>query len=338
MSRVTIKSIAQDLDLGRNTVSMAIKGDPRVSEETRRKVISYAASLGYAKLTPCTNVLTNNSDPIRVLVIRRLDQTAYWDRVINGVSEEAARQNCIINISVVTQEDVDNKRLPFGYSEDIDACIFLHKFGEEYTRKILNNRIIGIFLDCKNYTFLEPMMGDVIKSEGRRSMMQITQSLIAQGMTKIGYLCPYYINAETFCDRYEGFCAAMREADLPVLPQYVVTSSPYQDKTICYKAALDQFPDLPEAIVCVNDDSALKISGLLIERGVRIPEDVAITGFDNDEYDAFTPFFTTVNCNAFHLGKRTVQQLIWRMDHLDTPFETITVDSTPIYRRSSQKK
>ncbi len=337
MARVTIKSIAQDLGLSRNTISLAFKGDPKVSPETRQKIIEHASSLGYMKLSPETDIPINESNHIRILVIRRVDQTAYWDRVINGVSEESAKYKCIINISVVTQENIDAMQLPIGYSEDIDACLFLHKFGDAYSRKILGNNKIGIFLDSKYYTYLEPVLGDVVKSEGRRSVMQLTQSLIKQGMKKIAYLCPYYINSETFNERYEGYCAAMNAAGLPILPEYVVTSSPYQDKSISFRAALDQLPDLPEAIVCANDESASKFATILMQRGVRIPEDVAITGYDNDEYDAFTPFFTTVDCNAYHLGKRMVQQLIWRMSHPDSPPETITVSSTPIYRRSSQK-
>lgn len=338
MAKVTIKSIAQDLGLSRNTVSMAFKGDPKVSPETCRRIISHAASMGYTKLSPEASIPVKPEAPIRILVVRRIDQTAYWDRIIYGVSEESTKYNCAIHISVVTQENIDFLQYPLGYTEDIDAVLFLHKFGDAYSRKLLGNNKIGIFLDTKNYTFLEPVLGDVIKSEGRRSVMQLTLSLIQQGMTKIAFLCPYYINSETFNERYDGYCAALTSAGLPIRPEYVVTSSPYQDKSITFRATLDMLPDLPEAIVCANDDSASKFATLLIERGLQIPEDVALTGYDNDEYDAFQPFFTTVDCNAHHLGKRMIQQLIWRMNHPDSPFETITVSSTPIYRKSSQKK
>ena len=94
----------------------------------------------------------------------------------------------------------------------------------------------------------------------------------------------------------------MNLSNLPVLPEYVVTSSPYMDKSISFRAALDSYPDITEAIVCANDDSAFRISSLLMERGLKIPDDVAITGFDNDEFDAFSPFFTTVDCNALRFS------------------------------------
>ena len=338
MARVTIKKIAEDLGLSRNTVSMAFNGDPRVAADTRQKIISYALSVGYTKLSSQAEALVNPERPLRILVLRRAEQTAYWDRIINGISEEAALHNCIVNISTVTEENIHFLQLPIGYTDNIDAFIFLHKFGENYNRTILGSDKVGIFLDCKDFTQQDAILGDVIKSEGRRSIMQLTLSLIKQGYRKIGYMCPYYINAETFYDRYEGFCAAMKSAELPILPEYVVTSSPYMDKTVSFRAALDSYPDIPEAIVCANDDSAFRISNLLMERGLKIPDDVAITGFDNDEFDAFAPFFTTVDCNAFILGKRMVQQLIWRINHPDAPFETITISSTPIYRKSSQRE
>lgn len=337
MSKVTIKKIAEDLGLSRNTVSMAFNGDPKVAPETRQRIISYALSVGYTKLSSQAETSANPEHPLRILVLRRADQTAYWDRIINGISEEAVLHNCMVNISTVTEENIAFRQLPTGYTSSIDACIFLHKFGEDYNRMLLGSDKIGIFLDCMDFTQQDAVLGDVIKSEGRRSIMQLTLSLINQGYRKIGFMCPYYINAETFYDRYEGFCAAMKLSNLPVLPEYVITSSPYMDKSISFQAALDSYPDIPEAIVCANDDSAFRISSLLMERGLKIPDDVAITGFDNDEFDAFSPFFTTVDCNAFILGHRMVQQLIWRMNHPDAPFETITISSTPIYRRSSQK-
>lgn len=338
MARVTIKSIANDLGLSRNTVAMAFKNDLKVSPETRRRVISYALSVGYTKSLPDETLSSIAQTPIRILVVRRVDQTAYWDRVINGVTSEATLHNCTTHIAVISQENIDSLELPYGYSDNFDACLFLHKFGDTYTRKILENNKIGIFLDRKNYTSLEPVLGDVIMSEGRRSTMELTLSLIRQGMTKIAYLNPYYIDAETFADRYEGYCAAMKSAGLSLLPEYILTSSPHQDRNKAFLSAIDSLPDMPEAIVCSNDAAAFKFATLLIKRGYKIPEDVALTGYDNDEFDAFTPFFTTVDCNAHLLGKRMVQQLLWRIEHVSSPFETITISSTPIYRKSSQKK
>ena len=79
------------------------------------------------------------------------------------------------------------------------------------------------------------------------------------------------------------------------------------------------------------------LSEMIIKEGLRIPQDIAITGFDNDEANSFQPFFTTVDCHAHLLGKRMIHQLLWRIKHPDAPYETITVQGEIIYRASSQR-
>lgn len=353
MNKVTIKSIASDLGLSRNTVAMALKGDERVAEATRVHIIQYAASVGYQVALPAPTCVTQQE---KILIVRRPDWTAYWDRVVGGISQAAGERNFVMNITVVTQEDINAMRLPNGYEDDITGIFFLHKFGEEYNQLLLQGNKIGVFLDRSGYSDTDFLLGDVIKTEGTRSMMAITTSLIEQGLTRIAYLCPYAIGAETFDDRFHGFVRAMRIHNIPINHKYVVEYSDITDKPAALEQALRQFlPDdaipglsirdalaeykdeLPEAIVCANDSSCFKVSKILQDAGIRIPEDIAITGFDNDEYDAFVPFFTTVESNAFRLGRRMVEQFSWRRNHRSNTYETITLECKPIYRRSSEK-
>lgn len=338
MAKVTIKSIAKDLNLSRNTVSMALKGNAKVAPETQRAIITYANSVGYSKLPLPGEADLSSGKPLRVLALRRPDKTVYWDRVINGMTEEASRCNCILNIAVITQDDVDALQLPIGYSDEIDACLFLHKFSPSYNEMVLSDNKVGIFLDREVYTSLQPSLGDVIKSESRRSVMELTMSLIRQGMTKIAFFSPFRVDGEIFTDRYNGYCDAMQYAGLPILSKYVVTSSRHSTIYPEIDETMERFSsDWPEAIVCVNDITALRVSEKLMRMGIRIPEDIAITGFDNDELNSFQPFFTTVDCHATLQGKRMVQQLLWRLEHPDAPLETIIINTEPIYRVSSKK-
>ena len=353
MKKVTIKYIASDLGLSRNTVAMALKGDKRVAESTRFNVINYAASVGFNVSVARPAASTQQK---HILLVRRPGWTAYWDRVVGGISQAAAERNYVMNITVVTQEDINALRLPNGYDDDISGIFFLHKFGEKYNKLLLHDNKIGIFLDRSGYNDPSPLLGDVIKTEGSRSVMALTTSLIKQGLTKIAYFCPYVIGAETFDDRFYGYTRALIDNNIPINPKFIVEHSDTQDKQKALEDGLWQFlPDnadrslslrdalalykdqLPEAIICANDNSCFKVSKLLQDAGIKIPEDIAITGYDNDEYDAFVPFFTTVESNAFNLGRRMVEQFSWRCRHRNNTFETITLECKPIYRRSSQK-
>ncbi len=336
--RVTITSIATELGLSRNTVSMALRNSPRVAEETRQRIIYYARSLGYTKFTDKDNRAEAPTHALRILALRRPDSSPFWDRVLNGLSEEASRYNCNVSIAVVTQKNIDELQLPYSSNDEIDACFFLHKFGAAYTQKVLKKRMFSIFLDREVYTALDPDMGDVIKSEGRRAIMELTLSLIRQGMTRIAYLNPFYIKGESFCDRFDGYRDAMMISNLPLDPQLITMSSSIPLMSAAVSSAFEKLMlNPPEAVVCVNDISAMCLAEMIIKKGLRIPQDIAITGFDNDEINSFQPFFTTVDCHAHLLGKRMIHQLLWRLDHPDAPFETITVQGDIIYRASSQR-
>ena len=336
--RVTITSIATELGLSRNTVSMALRNDPRVAEETRQRITNYVRSSGYTKFTDKTSREEAPDRPLRILALRRPDSSPYWDRILNGLSEEASLYNCNISIAVVTQKNIDELQLPYSPNEEIDACFFLHKFGTAYTQKVLKKKMYSIFLDREVYTALEPTMGDVIKSESRRATMELTLSLIRQGMTRIAYLNPFHVDGESFCDRFDGYRDAMTISNLPLEPQLITTPSPFPLMSSAVRSAFEQLMiDPPQAVVCVNDISAMCLSEMIIKEGLRIPQDIAITGFDNDEANSFQPFFTTVDCHAHLLGKRMIHQLLWRIKHPDAPYETITVQGEIIYRASSQR-
>ena len=68
-----------------------------------------------------------------------------------------------------------------------------------------------------------------------------------------------------------------------------------------------------------------------------MPEDVAVTGFDDDEAERLDPFFSTVHVNANWLGQRMVQSFMWRMQNPEAPYEKIVVAGDVIIRRSSCK-
>ena len=96
---------------------------------------------------------------------------------------------------------------------------------------------------------------------------------------------------------------------------------------------MDGFPYIPEAIVCANDDIALDVIRCLKSRGISVPGDVAVTGYDDMEsLTRVEPFLTTVRVPKQKLGRRIVQQLIWRMNHPDFPREVVIIEVQVIFR------
>ena len=119
-------------------------------------------------------------------------------------------------------------------------------------------------------------------------IMQVMAHLTELGHRRIAYAGA--IDAEDFLDRLEGYRAGLRAAGLPLDPALIAANDAISQnwypagRTADYEAALDRWlalPDPPTAIVLSTDGWALWMAGAIEKRGLRVPEDIAITGFDN---------------------------------------------------------
>ena len=124
MGKITIQNIAKELGLSRNTVSMALKGNELVTPRTREMVLRYAEQVGYAVRTPQSEEPQKEAPPsplYQIMILRKPDVAVYWDKVINGISEEASRNHCQTQVAVVTPEDEEERRRPPGLTESTQA-------------------------------------------------------------------------------------------------------------------------------------------------------------------------------------------------------------------------
>lgn len=93
---------------------------------------------------------------------------------------------------------------------------------------------------------------------------------------------------------------------------------------------------LPTAFVCANDSLALCVVTALMKHGIRVPEDISVTGFDNiDDAALSTPTLSTVNVNKEALGQRAVETLLWRINHPESPKERILLSGDLVFRQST---
>lgn len=348
MAKVTIQSIAKDLGLSRNTVSMALKGNELVAPRTREMVLRYAQQMGYtAAALPETEAeeMAEKEKGIRqhrIMILRKPDVAVYWDKVVNGISEEASRNHWQTQVAVVTDADEREQRFPLGLGAGIEAVFCIKMMSRDYVKKITQKGILVFLLDSYKDED-EEMPGDVVKMESFQPVVKLTRHLIDQGMRRIAFLNESSRLYETMHDRYDGYLYAMRQAGIEpdaglVMPDTELVSSEFYN-TETFDRIVEKYrkQGLPEAVVCGNDEIAKFLTQALRKREIRVPEDVAVTGFDNDEEGMLDPFFTTVNVDAKWLGRRLVQSFLWRLQHPDAPHEKVAVLGQVIIRKSSRK-
>lgn len=334
---MTIQEMANALGLSRNTVSLALKDNEIVSESTRRRVQEYALKSGYYKAMPAASDI---KPQYRVLVLRRPNEAVFWDRIMSGIMQEARKENCLIQAAVVLEEDVESMTMPAGCNDGIDAFLFLNLFPQKYVQMVLRYGQIGIFLDGDVQVSQSTMFGDMVKVEGTRCVYCMTKQLISQGLKSIAFLSSTDVSScQTIWDRLIGYQHAMEEANLPMTTMKdLMKINRYNVYNLGELTSfVDGIKKMPEAFVCSNDVIAERLIRILEKRNIRVPEDVAVTGFDNIEALNVRKFITTADFQGEWLGRRLVQQILWRFKHPEAPYEVITMDSRIIYRRSSEK-
>lgn len=343
MKKVTIQDVARELNLSRNTVAKALNNSDTVSYETRYLVIEKAYEMGYSKLSPVVlnqfKLRNKIGETKTIVVLTRREISVYLNSIIMGISDELNINGCKLQLNFISEEDEKNLILPLELQTELDGIIILSVFSREYINQIMKYNIPVVFLDAPRNLEEFSSYGDIIIIESKESIKKITSSLIEKGMTKIGF-----IGDITYCktinDRYQGYISAMKEAgiepDKNIIATYHTDRKFYKPEEVA--AAVSRFPYMPEAIVCANDEIALYLMRYLNSKGLSVPEDVAVTGYDNiEEMSKVEPVLTTVRVGNQRLGRRLVQQLMWRLKNPNFPKEIVIIGVEVIYRESSNK-
>jgi LacI family transcriptional regulator len=343
LKKVTIQDVARELNLSRNTVAKALNNSFKVSYETRYLVIEKAYEMGYTKLSPTVLSqfkIRNKIDSTKtIVVLARREISVFWNSIIMGISDELNKYGCKLQFNFISEQDEKNLVTPMDLQHDISGIIILSVFSSEYVEQIMKRNIPSVFLDAPKDMEHITSYGDIIFSEGKNSIKKITSELLGKGIKSIGFLGDITY-CKTINDRYQGFLEALSAAGIAPDESIIAT---YHTKNKFYvveevAAAINRFAYIPDAIVCANDDIALFAIRTLREKGVSVPDDVLVTGFDNVEsLSQVEPFLTTVRVDNQRLGRRLVQQLIWRIENPTFPREMIYVDVDVIFRKSSDK-
>ncbi len=146
----------------------------------------------------------------------------------------------------------------------------------DYIRLIRQRGIRLILLDTYKDAGDE-MLGDIVKTESFQPIVQLTRHLIGQGMQKIAFLSENSNIYETMHDRFDGYLYAMAMAGIKPVPGHVIPNEETADADFynarTFERIVEGYRELPEAVVCGNDEIAKFLTQALRRKGIRVPED-----------------------------------------------------------------
>ncbi|CEM62772.1 LacI family transcriptional regulator [Treponema phagedenis] len=340
---VTMQDIADRLNISRNTVSKVLNNRSGVSEKKRSAIIQTALELGYPKVP--SSLLHSHKEKdkktksIRIaLLVVNPQFSQFWVKLINSIAKEIGKSENTLTFCYLSETQQES--LPATLNKNtVDAIIGVNIYNTQLLKKIAGLGIPTVYFDMPVKMNCRNLSADIILLEGRNSIYSITEHLIKQGCKSIGFIGDITY-AHTMYERYQGFITALKEYRIAPIQNWIftrgLTNRFYNPGEIA--ATIDPFDKEPDAIVCANDAIAVQVISYFNQKGMRCPDDILISGYDNFyHFPNHEHFLTTVEVNIDYLGKRLVEQVYHRAQNPGLPLEMTTLITTPLFKKSTEK-
>ncbi len=303
---ITIKDIAKRTGVSHSTVSRALSGNSLISNATAQRIRMAAIEMGYKPSAAARSLKTNRSQVLGVIV-SSLDDP-FFSEILLGIEEIAQEAGYSLFIAA-SQRDQNRERkivqtMMEHRTEGIIICST--SFSVDQGRQLLE---YGFPIVVVNHQAAENFHYSIYHDDIDGSS-QITRHLIDLGHRKIAFLGNSQ-TGRTSLDRLSGFRSEMKRAQIPIPENYLhdVTGGDPNHGLIGISYFLNLI-DPPTAIVCFNDLIATGVIKGIQQAGLRVPEDISVTGFDNITFSAFTnPTLTTFDQPKQSIGAEAAHLL-----------------------------
>lgn len=334
-SRVTLKQIAEELGFSIMTVSRALNNKENVTEKTRVKVLNTAQKLGYRPNYIAKSLVLNKTFTIGVVVPEITH--SFFPEVIRGI-EEIAYENDYHLILTHSAEDDKRERDAIATLESkrVDGILISTAQTVEnfnFYKKVMQNNLPFVFFD----RYVNGTGASNVSVNDVESSRKITNHLIEEhGYAKIAHLSgPVKVNIGK--KRLEGFRKAMADHGLEVNEKFIVEAGFHERGGADAMRKLLEMPkrERPEAVVAVNDPAAYGAMQTILDYGLKIPDDIALTGFSDDIRSPLMPSpLTTIRQPAYEVGMKASQVLMEHISDENRKAEDIIVDTELVIRDS----
>ena len=325
---VTMKDLANSLNVSIVTVSKALNNKEGVSEQLKKKIQDLADDMGYRYNTIAKSMKEGSTYNIGVIASKRfLGEDSFYLQVYQHITTVLQEYNFYGILEVIDYEDEKNGVLPRVYNERrVDALVILGSMKSSYIEALDDMDIPYIFLD---YYDSEHEV-DSINTDNYYASYEITSYLISQGHKNIGFVGTIYATS-SIQDRFLGYCKALIENRIDINQEWILKDR--DDDGVYINIEIPE--DLPTAFVCNCDQVAFNFIEMLRNKGIDVPKDCSIVSFDNDIYATISnPKITSVEIDKESMAKKTVEVILDRLENPEKQVGRVLVKSKIIKRDS----
>ncbi|MGH3472960.1 MAG: LacI family DNA-binding transcriptional regulator [Nocardioidaceae bacterium] len=335
-ARSTIYEVARRSGVSTATVSRAMHGGVGMSAATRDRVLAVATELGWVPDGRARGLAMRHSGIVGVL-FHDLDafgeteeeSPLYVDEVIRGAERAAAPAGDAVLIAATRGRS--GRDLAFSIAGKVDGLVVLARSVSRSDLEALSRSVPVVTVAYK----ATRSRFDDVSVDNRRAMRALVDHLIDEhGYTDLAFVGGPPRSPDSVA-RFAGYRDALRTHDL-AMPRGVDADGGFTESGGARAAAAllaDREP--PQAIVCGNDEMAVGTLGVLRRLKLRVPHDVAVTGFDDIASGRHVrPTLTTVHQPMRDVGEQAVRMLLQRIAHPDAPRRAVVLPTETKLRRS----
>ena len=333
LKRVTMQDIADACGLSRNTVSKIFNGRGAVPAATRKLVLAKALELGYSQ-RPEEAVTGEKRGSIALLTQHKLLSHNFGAFFITSFTDQICRVGYTMKMYEVSAVEIAEKRLPPHLNlEETAGILGIELFDREYLDMICTLKKPTVFVDGYAGAGRVPINCDYISMENIASETVLVKRMIDAGARRIGFVGDIE-HCNSFHERWVGCCTALGEAGMPMDRALCILekdSDLYGDTDWLLKQ-LAAMPEMPDGFACANDYLAIHLMAALKKRGLSVPGDMMVTGFDGSlEASVIDPPLTTAQIPSAEIGRLAASLLSERIQSPDSPFRWTYVKTTPVW-------
>lgn len=326
--KVRMADIAQKLGISIVSVSKGLSGKDGVSEEMRTKILKTARELGYHAPHPKKQEekLLGN---IGILVADRfIADNAFYPNLYRQVLRCCNEVGCSAMLEIVTPEAEQECTVPSMIEGcKVDGVIFMGELQRDYLTHVMGQGLPCILLDFYD----ERIEADSVTSDNVTGAYRLTNHLIRTGRREIGFVGSIFATT-SIMDRFFGYTKALLQEGIEPRPEWRI-----EDRDAAGHFIPLELPEkMPQAFVCNCDEVAYNLVELLKRRGYRVPQDVAVTGYDDYQFAQICdPQLTTYQVSTADMGGIVVSQLIRKIKGKRVSNGNIVVSGKLILRDST---
>jgi DNA-binding LacI/PurR family transcriptional regulator len=332
---VTLEDVGRLAGVSAATVSRVVNNNPRVSPEIRVAVNQAIERLGYVPNRAARSLMTRRTDSIGVVIREtagRLFGDPYFGQLMLGISEEASAAERQLVLLTAPTSEVATRVEQYVMARHVDGVIVVGPHGGDQLPARLARRRIPVVV---NDHPTDETRVSYVDSDNLAGARLAVEHLVACGRRRIATIHGT-LDLASGADRLTGYREAIATAGLPADPTLEADGDFSQVRARqAMQELLARRPDL-DAVFVASDSMAAAALRVLRDGGCRIPEDVAVVGFDDTPVATETsPTLTTVRQPIEAMGRTMVRQLLRQIDHPDEPAQRIVFATELVIRESS---